>query len=212
MPTGNSTADIATLDNSGSTSSGLLERVKGGESDAWRRLVELYTPLIYQWCRHCSLRAEDAADIAQEVFAAVALGMAEFHRDRAGDSFRGWLWTITRNEIRDHARRQRGVPQAQGGTEALVQMAQIAADAGEPSSSTPGGGNEGSLPRRAVELVRAAVEPKTWDAFWLVTAENRDPAAVAQELGLSLKAVYDAAYRVRRRLREEIQGLVDETG
>jgi RNA polymerase sigma-70 factor (ECF subfamily) len=90
-------------------------------------------------------------------------------------------------------------------------MAQIAADAGEPSSLTQGGSYEGNLPRRAVELVRAAVEPKTWDAFWLVTAESRDPAAVAQELGLSLKAVYAAAYRVRRRLRKEAQGLVDET-
>jgi RNA polymerase sigma-70 factor (ECF subfamily) len=187
-----------------------LERVKGGESDAWRRLVELYSPLIYQWSRHCSLQAEDAADIVQEVLAAVASGIAEFHRDRAGDSFRGWLWTITRNKIRDHARRQRGAPQAQGGTDALVQMAQIAADAEEPSNSTLGGIYQGSLPRRAVELVRAAVEPRTWDAFWLVTAENRDPAAVAQELGLSLKAVYDAAYRVRRKLREELQGLVDD--
>lgn len=212
MPPASSNPDIATFGNSGSTSSGLLERVKTGESDAWRRLVELYTPLIYQWCRHCSLQAEDAADIVQEVFVAVASGMAEFHRDRAGDSFRGWLWTITRNKIRDNARRQRGMPQAQGGTDALVEMAQIAADAEEPSRSTPGGGYEGGLPRRAVELVRAAVEPKTWDAFWLVTGENRDPAVVAQELGLSLKAVYDAAYRVRHRLREEVQGLVDETG
>ena len=87
--------DIATFDNSGSTSSGLLERIKGGESDAWRCLVELYTPLIYQWCRHCSLPAQDTADIAQEVFAAVASGIAEFHRDQTGDSLRGWLWTMT---------------------------------------------------------------------------------------------------------------------
>jgi RNA polymerase sigma-70 factor (ECF subfamily) len=205
MPPINSNPDIATFDNSGSTSSGLLERIKAGQSEAWERLVELYTPLIYQWCRHCSLQAEDAADIVQEVFAAVASGIEEFHRDRTGDSFRGWLWTITRNKILDLARRERGEPQA------LVEMAQIAADAQEPSSTTLGGGYQGRLPRRAVELVRAAVEPRTWDAFWLVTAESRDPAAVAQELGLPVKAIYDAVYRVRRRLRDEVQGLVDDT-
>ncbi len=210
MPPDTLNPDVATLDSSKSTSSGLIERVKAGDSEAWRHLVEWYTPLLYQWCRHFGLKAQDAADIAQEVFAAVAGGMEKFHRERTGDSLRGWLWTITRNKIRDHARRQQNVPQARGGTDALIQLAQVAADAGEPSDPTAGRVYEGQLPHRAVELVQASVEPKTWDAFWLVTVENRDPAAVAQELELSVKAVYDAAYRVRRRLRSEIQGWADQ--
>jgi RNA polymerase sigma-70 factor (ECF subfamily) len=193
----------------GSTSSSLLAKAKAGNPEAWQNLLEIYTPLVYQWCRHCSLQAADAADVAQEVSVAVARGLADFRRDRAGDSFRGWLWTITRNKIRDSVRRRQGVPRAQGGTEAQAQFAQIADDASEPSTQDLADHYQGSLQRRALELVRASVEPKTWDAFWQVTAEGRDPALVAEEQGLPLKAVYDANYRVRRKLRSELNGLVE---
>jgi DNA-directed RNA polymerase specialized sigma24 family protein len=47
----------------------------------------------------------DAADVSQDVFAAVARHIADFRRERPGDSFRGWLWTITRNKVRYHWRR-----------------------------------------------------------------------------------------------------------
>ena len=79
----------------GSTSSSLLERLKARDPEAWRRLIELYTPLIYGWCRQCGLQAEDVADIGQEVFSAVAANQEGFRRDAPGASFRGWLWTIT---------------------------------------------------------------------------------------------------------------------
>ena len=39
-------------------------------------------------------------------------------RDRSGDSFRGWLWTITQNKIRDQFRYRQGAPQAEGGSDA----------------------------------------------------------------------------------------------
>lgn len=203
-------ADSA-LSGTGSTSASLLERLRARDAAAWQRLVELYAPLIYQWCRHCRLPAEDTADITQEVFIAVAGGIQSFRRERVGDSFRGWLWTITRNKIRDHHRRHRGLPHARGGTEALVHLAQLASDSEDPDSAAAPGDYRGRLPLHSLELVRASVESATWEAFWLVSAEGRPPAAVAEQLGVTLKSVYDAVYRVRRRLRQELEGLVDET-
>jgi len=194
---------------SSSISSSLLARARAGDSEAWKHLLELYTPLVYQWCRHCSLQAEDAADVAQEVFAAVAHGIRDFRRERVGDSFRGWLWTITRNKVRDSVRRRHGAPQARGGSEAQARLAQVADDASEPSTQDFTGHPGLSLQRRALELVRASVEQRTWEAFWQVTAEGREPDCVAHELGLTLKAVYDANYRVRRKLRNELEGLVE---
>jgi RNA polymerase sigma-70 factor, ECF subfamily len=193
----------------GSTSSSLLALVKAGNAIAWQRLLEVYTPLVYQWCRHGNLQEDDAADVAQEVFVAVARGIGDFRRERAGGSFRGWLWMITRNKIRDSVRRRHGLPQARGGTEAQVQLAQVADNAPEPSTQDFAVRHEGSLQRRALELIRASVEPRTWDAFWRVTAEGRDPDFVAQDLGLTVKAVYDANYRVRRKLRNELEGLIE---
>ena len=191
----------------GSTSSSLLERVKARDPDAWGRLIDLYTPLIYAWCRQCGLQAEDAADIGQEVFSAVAANPEGFRRDVPGASFRGWLWTITRNKVRDYFRRQKGKAQGQGGTEFQQRLAQVPEH--EPESTATGPVPDNRIELRAVELARSGVEERTWQAFWLVTVDGQEPAVVAESLGITVQAVYGAIYRVRRRIRQELDGLAD---
>ena len=64
------------------TSVTLLERVRDRDEEAWRRLLFLYGPLIARWCSHWGVRDQDADDIQQEVFLAVAAGVDAFRRDR----------------------------------------------------------------------------------------------------------------------------------
>src|SRR6516164_1248117 len=104
------------------TSPSLLLRVQADDQAAWSRLVDLYAPLVYHWCRRSDLGPEDTADVFQETFRAVAQHIHGFHRDRAGDTFRGWLRTITQNKIRDHFRRLQNEPKAAGGTEANLRI------------------------------------------------------------------------------------------
>jgi RNA polymerase sigma-70 factor, ECF subfamily len=190
-----------------STSLSLLERIRAQDPEAWCRLVDLCAPLLYEWCRKHGLKAEDASDVAQEVFAAVAMNIRGFRRDRPGDSFHGWLWTITENKIRDRLRDRKGQPEAKGGTEAQIRLSQVP----EPLSDTSTLGMPRSygspLERRAIELVRASVEERTWQAFWRVVVEGQEAATVAQELGISVPAVYKAKYRIRRKVRHELAGL-----
>jgi DNA-directed RNA polymerase specialized sigma24 family protein len=56
----------------GSTSSGLLQRVRENDQDGWRRLVRLYGQLVLYWCRRANVPRDDRADVFQEVFRAVA--------------------------------------------------------------------------------------------------------------------------------------------
>ncbi len=75
------------------------------------------------------------------------------------------------------------------------------------SASTSGDGkaSEGQLlSHRALELVRGEFEDRTWQAFWRITAEDQPPAAVAEELKMTLAAVYKAKSRVLCRLRQEL--------
>ncbi len=65
------------------------------------------------------------------------------------------------------------------------------------------------LVRRALELMQAEFQPTTWKAFWECVTANRPAAEVAGELGLTVDAVYAAKSRVLRRLREELEGLLD---
>ncbi len=192
----------------GSISSTLLQRVKAHRPEAWERLVDLYGPVVYRWCRLSGVKPEDAADVVQEVFGAVASHIGGFRRRRPGDSFSAWLATITRNKIRDHFRRRQDRPEARGGTDAqqlLLELAEIP-DFSQQSSR----GDAGDiLPRRALELVRAECENRTWEAFWRAAVDGRAPADIAEDLGMTLHAVYKAKSRVLRRLRQELDGLLD---
>src|SRR5262249_20600188 len=83
---------IASEASSGDTSLSMLDRVRAEDPEAWKRLVELYSPLIYSWARRPGLRNEDAADLLQEVWRAVAGNFGRFRREPGQGSFRGWLW------------------------------------------------------------------------------------------------------------------------
>src|SRR5688500_11133083 len=86
------------------TSLTLLLRLRANEPDAWRTMVQLYTPLVYHWCAHSGVRGADADDVLQEVFHSASTSLENFRRERPGDSFRAWLRGITRNMALLHFR------------------------------------------------------------------------------------------------------------
>src|SRR5207245_1151656 len=84
----------------------LLERLqRAGDESAWRRLVQLYTPLLFYWARRSGQADADAADLVQEVFVALVQTLPTFQYDRHG-KFRSWLRTLLMNKLRDRLRRQ----------------------------------------------------------------------------------------------------------
>ena len=186
------------------TSPTLLQRVRALEPEAWAKLTELYGPLIYSWCRRYGLQAPDAADVFQEVFSAVAAAINRFDHGAKGSTFRGWLWTITRNKIRDFYRRRQNEAGGVGGTAAQLQLMEI------PNELTESNGDESShsamsgLMHRGLEMVRAQFEPRTWEAFWRVTVDGQATADVAADMGITANGVRQAKSRVLRRLRAEL--------
>jgi RNA polymerase sigma-70 factor (ECF subfamily) len=186
------------------TSLSLLQRLRESDNDAWSRLVHLYGPLIRHWAARRGVTGADADDVTQEVFKAVAGGLAQFRRDRPGDTFRGWLHGVTRNVLLRHAERANRQPRGSGGTAALVGLNAVpdAADA-EPDSPA----ELGALYRRGLELVKGEFEARTWQMFWRHVVGERSPAEVAAEMGVSPAAVRQAKSRVLRRLKEELGDL-----
>jgi RNA polymerase sigma-70 factor (ECF subfamily) len=185
------------------TPASLLERLRGQfEPDAWGQFVSLYAPLIYGWGRRVGLQEQDAADLVQDVFVTLLQVLPTFTYDRH-QSFRRWLWTVTINKWRK-ARHQpdnrvwRGLA---GGPEP------VAVDDGLQEAWEAE--NQRHLANQALRLMRADFEETTWKACWEVVAVGRPAAAVAAELGLSVGAVYVAKFRVLKRLRRDLQGLLD---
>jgi RNA polymerase sigma-70 factor, ECF subfamily len=191
------------------TSRSLLERVKKDEPQAWDQLVALYAPLVFQWCRAWGLREQDIADIFQDVFQAVAVHVGGFRKERVGDTFRGWLRTITRNKVHDHFRRLGREPEGVGGSAAQDRLAQLPAPRPHEDSSLSAECDERQLLSRALELIRPEFAERTWQAFWRTAIEERSAPEVAVELSMSAGAVRVAKSRVLQRLREELGELIE---
>src|SRR6187402_1207192 len=107
------------------TSLSLLQRARSNDQDAWTRITNLYRPLVRFWCRQAHCPEAEIEDVGQEVFAAVANGLGVFRHDRPGDSFRGWLRGITRNQVLLYFRRNQGRPRQEGGSEALGRLQEL---------------------------------------------------------------------------------------
>lgn len=195
-------------DSSGETSLNLLAGARSQDARAWQRLAQLYEPLIQQWCRVSQLPAADIPDVTQDVLAAVWKSLGEFRKTKPGDSFRGWLKTITRNKIRDHFRKRR--TQGIGGSTAHLQFQELADVLPDDDSSTSFY-EEREVFLRALELIRGEFETRTWNAFWLTVVEGQSAVDAARELSVSSGAIRQSKYRVLRRLRSELGDLVPDS-
>ncbi len=189
----------------GSTSSSLIARIQRRDPAAWQKLADIYTPLVYGWARRGGLGDADAADAVQEVFRSVYSHATDFDGEDQQSSFRGWLWAITRNQVRLFYRRRGATPQAQGGTDVIRRLNEYPDwidDEEEPVTST----ERRSLLQRTLAVIRVDFDDATWQAFWRLAVDNHATADIAADLGVSQGAVRQAKYRVLCRLREEMGG------
>ncbi len=174
------------------------------DADAWHRLVGVFGPIVYRWCRASSVPASDAADVVQEVFATVARGISDFERQKSAGSFRSWLAIITRSRTADYFRRAAKHQAAAGGTEAMLAMQRYA----EAVDSTITHANlQSTISQQVLAQAKAEFEPSTWDAFWQTTIDGKSASEVAQLTGLSRASVYQAKSRILRNLRQRMVGL-----
>jgi len=191
------------------TSLGLLERLKHAKPDAseWRRLRDIYSPMIRRWLSRLSHLHHEVDDLTQEVLVVLFRELPSFERRRDG-SFRAWLRQITVNRMRAFSKTQRKQPLALGGPETEQLLAQLA----DPTSDLARQWDEDhdqQVVRSLLATVRPDFEPATWQAFKRFAINGLPAAEVAREMGISEGAVAQAKFRVLKRLREEAGGFLD---
>lgn len=162
----------------------------------------LYTPLLFHWSKRLGLPEADAGDLVQAVLSQMVRELPKFSY-RPGSRFRGWLWTVTLNKHRERKRRRLEQPHGEFvGDEEPTSPHGLTQEIDEAEYRS-------YLVDRALQLMRTDFQPATWQACWKYVAEGRPAAEVAAELGLSVNAVHLAKARVLRRLRRELEGLLD---
>jgi RNA polymerase sigma-70 factor (ECF subfamily) len=191
------------MESSASTRISLLDRARNRDAVAWRELVDLYGPLVASWCHKSLPDSHAVADCIQDVFASVSVSLDSFEPQYKVGSFRAWLWTVTRNKIRDHVRRlDRQVAGTGGST--MLGVIHEHPDASIPADEPTESFELKELTQRAIGQVQAEFEPKTWQAFWRTVVDGIPTSVVADELTVTAATVRQHRSRVLRRLRQQL--------
>jgi RNA polymerase sigma-70 factor (ECF subfamily) len=191
------------------TSVSLLERLQQRpDADSWRRLVELYTPLLRGWLGRHALQASDADDLVQEVLAVVVRELPHFRHNRRAGAFRSWLRTVLVHRLRAFWQQRQARPQGTGDS-AFARMLDELEDPHSGLSRLWDGEHDRHVLRRLLRWVEPDFARNTWQAFRRLALDGADPDAVAAELGMTVNAVCIAKSRVLQRLRQEARGLID---
>jgi RNA polymerase sigma-70 factor (ECF subfamily) len=185
------------------TSLSLLDRLRDTDDvQAWQDFVNLYAPLVYGLARRHGLQDADAADLTQEVLRALVHAVPQFRYDPARGRFRGWFFTVARNQLRKFQQGRRRQPVGTGDPEADLLLLQ------QPAPEEVAAWEREYQARvfeLASERVRDCFRPATWEAFRRSMLQGEDPGAVGAELGMSVGAVYIARTRVLARIRQEVR-------
>ena len=200
------------MEDSPITRPSLLVRIRDArDAEAWEQFVEIYAPLVYHFVRKRGLQDADAADLTQDVLHRVGEAIHRLEYDPKRGTFRGWLFTVTRNRLYDFLADRSRQPAATGDTGVRERAERIPAASDDETASWDRE-YERSLFEWAARQVRPNFTESTWKAFWRTAVEGKRPGDVASDLGLRVGAVYIAKSRVTARLREALEHLRRQEG
>ena len=186
-----------------STSESLLRRLQDPlDEGAWNRCCAIYTPLIVRWADSLGLPTSDADDVVQEVLVKLFRKMQQGFEYDPSQSFRAWLATVSRNTainyLRDSDKHRSSV---------LVDLVDRSADSNddifckEVFSSL--------VLDELLEQIRDEFESSSIEAFIKHNREGLSAQQAGELTGISAKAVRQASYRIRMRLRLLSDGMLD---
>jgi len=183
-----------------STSISLLERLASGDHDAWRRMIQLYSPLMQAWLRPRGLQPSDIDDLTQNALTIVVRKLPDYsHNGRTG-AFRSWLRSIIENVLRDFVKSSK-----RQHDHLIEDLADSASDLNQRWDRE----HDLYVLRGLMGMVQPEFAPTTWQAFRRTALDGESPTEVAVSLGISVNAVHLARSRVLARLRREADGFLD---
>jgi RNA polymerase sigma-70 factor (ECF subfamily) len=190
------------------TRQSLLLRARAGDTDAWQDLTGLYRPLIIGWLNRQGVPAPDLEDLSQEVLLSVVKHLPAFQHSGQRGAFRTWLRTILCSRTADYWRSTDVGTRAQGGSGASAALHEIA-DPDSELNRQWDAEHDRYVIQCLLDMVEEEFEPSTLQAFRRLALDGISGAEAAEQLGMSVAAVYVAKSRVLQRIRQDAEGLID---
>jgi RNA polymerase sigma-70 factor (ECF subfamily) len=188
----------------------LMLRVRDDEPTAFRELVEAYQHRLVAVMHHLIGNAEEAEDLAQEVFLRVYRSR---HKYRARSKFSTWLFTIANNLALNWLRSRQRKPVVpletrDSGPLGARPAEQLVADRGAPPGQRLQQEELAAVVRQALD----GLNERQRAAVVLHKFEDMNYAEIAQVLGMTTKAVKSLLNRARNNLRLALQAYIEMDG
>ena len=183
----------------------LMARVKKGDMDAFRELVEAHQHRVVGTCAKMLGDERDAEDLAQTVFVRVWKSAARYEPTA---KFTTWLFTITRNLVfNETRRRQRHPTQSLEAVSDPEDRPQQFADPGVKAPDTA------LLDDEMQAAIQRAIEelPEAQRMAVIMRRYDETPyEEIAEVLELSVPAVKSLLFRARTDLRDKLRKYLEE--
>jgi RNA polymerase sigma-70 factor (ECF subfamily) len=173
-----------------------IERIRRGDAEAARRLVERCHPLVARLVRAHRSRTLSEDDLAQEVYLKMFARLDRYEA-REGIPFEHWLSRLTVRTCLDALRAEGRRPMSRAvslSPEATDWLASLHGHRSPPV-------DEVLAARELVEALLARLPPVDRLVLVLLDVEGRSAAEAAELVGWSPTLVRVRAFRARRRLR-----------
>jgi RNA polymerase sigma-70 factor, ECF subfamily len=182
----------------------LMLRVRNGDMDAFRELIERHQRAVINTIHRAIGDAWEAEDLAQRVFIQVHRSARRY---KPTAKFTTWLFTITRNTIlNEHRRRNRHPSESLDALQEPRDSDSAGWQAPDTSTSDPAqAAVERELQQKIMEAVRELPEAQR-TAVVLCRYEGLSYEEIAKVLGCSVSATKSLLHRARLALKEKLQG------
>jgi len=181
---------------------------------SWTSFVATYEPMLKQWLQADGVPVPVIPDVIGDVYLKLINHLPDFVYDKRR-SFRGWLRTVAQNAATDMLKRGH-------------QRYEVVVDFQDPvqsfrfSNRIRRSQNDAldqfvdsiqdrmTLANQVVERVKARIDKKTWQAFYLTEVEGQTCEYAALKLKMKEGSVYVARFRVRNYLQKEAERITSD--
>jgi RNA polymerase sigma-70 factor (ECF subfamily) len=186
---------------------GLVRRCVAGDAEAWEEIVRQYNRRIYSVCYRFTGSADDADDLAQEVFIKVYRTLGSYAPEKG--AFATWVMTMTRNLLVDHFRKSKQ-DRATDSLDAGLTEEEDSISLGEKIQDQSPSADDRIQRRETQEMVQKAIQklsPELREAVILRDLQDMD----YKEIAVALKVPEGTVKSRINRGRMELARLLSRT-